>query len=121
MAASTGGGVGVKMKSEQQPQENRQNINRFGYLKHGNPPCDLWSLPRCQATAKSTGKRCGNIAMKGKKVCYLHGGKSPGAPYGNMNAFKHGSHTAKAKLERKFVSMILKESRKLISEIKERN
>ena len=109
------------MESEQQPQENRLKIRRLGYLKHGNPPCDLWSLPKCQATAKSTGKRCGNIAMKGKKVCYLHGGKSPGAPLGNMNALKHGNYTAQAKLNRKYVSSIIKGSRKLISEIKEQN
>jgi len=109
------------MKSEQQPQENRQKNRRLGYLKNGNPPCDLQSLPKCQATAKSTGKRCGNIAMKGKRVCYLHGGRSPGAPYGNMNAFKHGNYTTHAKLQRKDVSMILKESRRLISEMKERN
>jgi hypothetical protein len=108
------------MESEQQPQEKRLK-RRLGSLKHGNPPCDLWSQPRCQATARSTGNRCGNIAMKGKRVCYLHGGKSPGAPPGNDNALKHGNYTAQAKLNRKYVSTILRESRKLISEIKERN
>jgi hypothetical protein len=55
--------------------------------------------------------------MKGKRVCYLHGGKSPGAPRGNMNAFKHGNNTIQVKLLRKCTSMILKESKKLISEI----
>ena len=109
------------MGNEQQPQENRLKIRRLGYLRNGNPPCDIRSLPICQATAKSTGKRCGNIAMKGKRVCYLHGGKSPGAPHGNTNALKFGNHTAEAKLERKYVSKIIKESRRLISEIKERN
>jgi hypothetical protein len=109
------------MESEQQPQENRLKTRRLGYLKNGNPPCDLRSLPKCQASAKSTGKRCGNVAMKGKKVCYLHGGKSPGAPTGNMNALKHGNNTTQAKLERKYVSRILKESRRLISEFKVQN
>lgn len=71
------------MENEQQLQENRQEVRRLGYLKNGNPPCDLQSLPKGQATSKNSGKRCGNVAMKGKKVCYLHGGKSPGAPYGN--------------------------------------
>ena len=28
--------------------------------------------------------------------CRLHGGMSPGAPKGNMNAFKHGRYTAEA-------------------------
>jgi uncharacterized protein YjcR len=31
--------------------------------------------------------------MKGKWVCYIHGGKSPGAPKGNSNAYKHGAYT----------------------------
>ncbi len=47
-------------------------------LKNGAIPCDLRSLPRCTATAKSTKKRCGQIAVKGKKVCWLHGGRSKG-------------------------------------------
>ena len=59
--------------------------------------------------------------MKGKKVCYLHGGKSPGAPPGNINALKHGNYTTQAKQEREYISNILKESRRLISEIKEHN
>jgi uncharacterized protein YjcR len=28
--------------------------------------------------------------------CRLHGGKSPGAPKGNTNAFKHGRYSAEA-------------------------
>jgi len=76
-------------KIDEQPQGRR-----FGWLKNGNSPCDLKSLPRCQATAKSTGRRCGNLAMRDKRVCYLHGGKSPGAPKGNRNAEKHGEYSA---------------------------
>ena len=119
MSATSAGGVGVEMEAEQQPQENRQGIRRLGQLKNGNPPCDLRSLPKCQAIARSTGKSCGNIAVKGKRVCYLHGGKSPGAPPGNRNALKNGNYTAQAKLNRKFVNGIIKESRNLLSEIKE--
>ena len=62
-------------------------------LNNGNQPLDLSTLPRCEAIAKSTGKRCGNPAMKGKMVCYIHGGKSPGPPIGNNNAYKHGAYT----------------------------
>ncbi|WP_425506864.1 hypothetical protein [Sphingomonas sabuli] len=32
--------------------------------------------------------------MRGKKRCRLHGGKSPGAPKGNHNAWKHGARSA---------------------------
>lgn len=76
-------------KEEKQPQGSR-----LGRLKNGNPPCDLQALPRCQAVAKSTGKRCGKPAMKGKRVCYIHGGRSPGAPKGNRNAWKSGAYSA---------------------------
>lgn len=31
-------------------------------------------LPRCNATAKSTGRPCGNPAIKGRSKCRLHGG-----------------------------------------------
>jgi hypothetical protein len=79
----TQGEGGIKIKSEKQP-------HRRWVLNNGNKPLDLRTLPRCQAKAKSTGRRCGNPAMKNKRVCYLHGGKSPGAPRGNKNALKHG-------------------------------
>jgi len=32
---------------------------------------------RCTATAKSTGERCKNPAVKGTNVCYQHGGAAP--------------------------------------------
>lgn len=82
--------------TDEQPQGPRT-----GWLKNGNPPCDLQALPRCQATAKSTGQRCGNPAMNGKKVCYIHGGRSPGAPKGNRNAWKTGAYSAEVREEKK--------------------
>ena len=79
------------MKKGKQPHGKR-----LGWLKNGGIPCDIRSLPKCQAKAKSTGKRCGNIAMKNKRVCYIHGGKSPGAKRGNKHAFKHGMYTCRS-------------------------
>lgn len=35
------------------------------------------TTPKCQAHAGS-GKQCGNYAVKGKRVCKLHGGHSTG-------------------------------------------
>jgi len=102
---------GVKIKSEKQPQ-------RRWVLNNGNKPLDLRTLPRCQATAKSTGRRCGNPAMKNKRVCYLHGGKSPGAPKGNKNALKHGLYTTGAIAERLYVRMLLKRSKDLMAELR---
>jgi hypothetical protein len=94
------------MRIEEQPQGKR-----FGRLKNGGIPCDITNLPRCQAKAKSTGKRCGNIACKGKNVCYIHGGKSPGAKRGNSYALKHGMYTAEAIAERKVIGELIKVSR----------
>jgi len=88
--------MGGKTKTKKQPHGKRIDSTQYGRLKNGNPPCDLRSLPKCQAIAKSTGNRCGNIAVKGKRVCWLHGGRSPGAPKNNRNALKHGLYTAEA-------------------------
>jgi uncharacterized protein YjcR len=98
------------MKNEKQPH------GRW-LLKNKNKPLDLKTLPRCHAIAKSTGQRCGNPAMKGKRVCYIHGGKSPGAPIGNQNALKYGFYTKKLKAERKYIKQIIKQANKLINKI----
>ncbi|WP_459947799.1 HGGxSTG domain-containing protein [Desulfocastanea catecholica] len=85
------------MKSEKQALEHRK-----GWLKNGGIPCDLTTLPRCNATSKHTGCRCKQPAMKNGK-CHWHGGKSTGAPRGNTNAVKHGLTTKEAKKFRKEV------------------
>ena len=108
---------GIKLKNKKQPQGKRRQKLQFGHLKYENPPCDLRAMPKCQAVAKTTGRRCGNIAIKGKNVCYLHGGKSPGAPKRNMNALKHGWHTAKSIAERRYTREFIKEAHRLIKEI----
>ena len=103
-----------------EPQVRRAKLASYGRLLNNNPPCDLRSLPRCQATAKSTGKRCGNPAMKGKNVCYIHGGKSRGprtkegklrSKYANL---RHGDYTAEAIARRKEVNQLFRECRKFI-------
>jgi hypothetical protein len=39
--------------------------------------------------------------------CRLHGGKSPGAPKGNTNAFKHGRYSAETiEARRKFAALL---------------
>ena len=87
---------------------------RLGKLKNDNPPCDLASLPRCTATSKSTGKGCGQPAMKGKRVCYYHGGKSPGAPKENQFAFKHGYYSAQATREREELNDFLRNTQEIM-------
>ena len=90
------------MKNEEQPQPPR-----IGRLLNGGKPCDITKLPRCQAKAKKTGKRCRLVAMKGKRVCYLHGGRSPGPPKCNKNALKHGHYTEQAIRDRKLVRTLI--------------
>jgi hypothetical protein len=40
--------------------------------------------------------------------CRMHGGKSPGAPKGNGNAFKHGRYAADAIASRQEVAMLVR-------------
>ncbi|GAB6035591.1 hypothetical protein JCM15519_01500 [Fundidesulfovibrio butyratiphilus] len=63
--------------------------------------------PRCQAKCKSTGERCKNPAVHGKRVCRLHGGKG-GAKPGNKNAQKHGLRSAEFAAEKREARALLK-------------
>jgi hypothetical protein len=38
----------------------------------------------------------------------MHGGRSPGAPKGNKNAFKHGHNTAQSIANRSEITMMLR-------------
>lgn len=63
---------------------------------------------QCKARSKRTGQRCQRPAMHGKKVCYHHGGRSPGAPKGNQNRLKHGRRSKAAIQERKALNALLR-------------
>ena len=60
---------------------------------------------RCSARSKRTKLRCGAPAMKGKKVCATHGGKSTGpkTEQGKANSakanLKNGKYTKQAQTE----------------------
>ncbi|MDD3493137.1 MAG: HGGxSTG domain-containing protein [Candidatus Thermoplasmatota archaeon] len=101
-------------------KENTRAVEKkypHGWLKSGGTPCDIRALPKCQAKAKSTGKRCGNIAMKGKRVCHIHGGKSPGAAQGNKNALKHGLYTREAQENRAIIKALVRLAKDSLAEI----
>lgn len=55
-------------------------------------PAPLRNAPRCGARTRR-GTECQSPAMPNGR-CRIHGGKSPGAPKGNRNAWKHGLRSA---------------------------
>ena len=46
----------------------------------------------------------------------MHGGKSPGAKFGNTNALKHGHYTAAAIAERREVAALIRSMRELVDD-----
>jgi len=53
-----------------------------------NPNMDYGEYGRCEATAKSTGVRCGRPAVGSHGKCDIHGGKTPTGD--DLPQFKHG-------------------------------
>jgi uncharacterized protein YjcR len=66
---------------------------------------DMQRAKRCGAKTRR-GTECQSPAMPNGR-CRMHGGKSPGAPKGNRNAWKHGSYSVTAKAERFLVKRLL--------------
>ncbi len=83
------------MKSEEQPHV------KYKFL----------TSPRCGAKTRK-GTPCKSPAMPNGR-CRMHGGKSPGPPKGNQNAFKHGYYTKEAIEQRRYVKRLLKKSKEL--------
>jgi hypothetical protein len=74
--------------------------------------------PRCTATSKRTKKRCKAPAVRGWNVCRFHGAHG-GAPKGKANgSYKHGLHTKEARAERRSVSDLVRQSRKIVVTVK---
>ena len=72
---------------------------------------------RCGAKTRR-GTPCQSPAVRGKKRCRMHGGApGSGAPNGNQNALKHGRYTRDAMAERRALSQLLRESRRLLNEM----
>jgi hypothetical protein len=78
----------------------------------------MLSSTRCGARTRSGGS-CRSPAVGGKKRCRMHGGSpGSGAPLGNRNALKHGHYTREKRAERRRISELLQQSRKLVADIK---
>ena len=72
---------------------------------------------RCGAKTRS-GMPCQAPAVAGKARCRMHGGAAgSGAPKGNENALKSGMHTREMIAERKEVSDLIRQARKLAQDI----
>ena len=101
------------------------NAPHGAWLKNGNPACDLNALPKCNATAKTTGKQCQQPAMKNGK-CRFHGGKSTGprTPEGLRKSqranWKHGRYSAEAKQDQRMIRRLVRESREMIKRLDEK-
>jgi hypothetical protein len=68
------------------------------------------TCPRCQARSKRTKNQCGKPALKGKRVCQFHGGRSTGAKTkeGRLriahSKTQHGNETRQIRAERSAIS-----------------
>lgn len=70
--------------------------------------------PRCGARTRK-GKPCQSPAIRGRKRCRMHGGKSPGPPKGSKNAWKHGRQSAEYMGQKRQARAITKRLRVLMS------
>jgi hypothetical protein len=71
--------------------------------------------PRCGARTRSK-TLCQAPAMPNGR-CRMHGGKSPGAPRGNQNAFRHGRYSAEAISRRRSIAALLRNIRALARDV----
>jgi uncharacterized protein YjcR len=87
-----------------------------GHHKRNTGP--MLSSARCGAKTRSGGF-CKSPSVNGKKRCRMHGGAlGSGAPRGNKNALKHGRYTREAVSERGQIRELVRQTRKLILQIK---
>jgi hypothetical protein len=56
-------------------------------------PADLAAVPRCGAWGRAQ-RPCRLPAMRGKKRCFLHGGRNPAPPRGRSYSLVHGRYSA---------------------------
>jgi hypothetical protein len=68
------------------------------------PTVRLNAAPRCHARSRRSGNRCRGPALRGSKVCRMHGARG-GAPRGNQNAVTSHRFTGEARAVRLLVSL----------------
>ena len=91
-----------------------RDINLMNLERQRRQIALMQAAPRCSATSKRTGCRCRAPALKGKRVCRLHGGRA-GAPEGKRNGrYRHGLRTKEMLAERRYVTELVREARNLL-------
>lgn len=80
-------------------------------MRKTGKPMQLFNAPRCGAHARRTGQPCKSPAVRGKKRCRMHGGKSTGRPV------IHGRYTTKAMQSRRETRELLRQIRQLIDSV----
>jgi hypothetical protein len=69
---------------------------------------NMRGAPRCGAKTRAGGQ-CQCPAIRGRKRCRIHGGRSTGAPRGERNGnFKHGLWTCEAVQERRWAKKMVR-------------
>ena len=73
-----------------------------------NPMRSAHAAPRCCARSKRSGVQCRGPAVRGKRVCRMHGARA-GAPRGvGHGRFSHGARTIQAREEMEMLRALLK-------------
>ena len=77
-----------------------------------NPMQSAHEAPRCSAKSKRTGKRCRAPAVRGYRVCRMHGARG-GALIGEQNGnYRHGARTKEAIHAGSYVNLLSRLARK---------
>lgn len=82
-----------------------------------SPAQRLRDAPRCRAKAKRTGEQCKAPAMRGWRVCRVHGAGGGHMAGPSHPQWKHGGRSNEAEAIRNLVSALGREARKLDDEV----
>lgn len=79
------------------PSKPKTTIDKSEYTPTITTPTG-GTAARCQARSKRHGEQCGAMAVRGKAVCRIHGGRSTGAK--NPNCPAGGTETREKRKDR---------------------
>ena len=115
-----------RSKGEQRVYVERVTVNEGGQaivgpVSHGGGAGlrRKWRLTTCiwpldAQPREASGEQCQAPAIKGKRVCRMHGGKSPGAPCGpDHGRYVHGRETREARKAAKQLRDLIRVARQL--------